>query len=378
MIRLFLLLTLPVLIFLTGGCSANAPADQQKIKKEQLENYRKELNELKEKIADLEAELNTGTPVNAVNVKTSTLKPRNFEQFIEASGIVSTDRNIVVSPETPGIIQSILISEGDEVKKGQTLAKLNTESLQQSIEEIKVNLQLATTLFERRKNLWKQNIGSEVELLQAESNMMALQKKLQGLEAQMNMAVVKAPISGVVDNLLQKQGEMAGPSIPFARIVNLEDIYITADVSEEYLNKINQGDSVDVFFPVLGMLKKATVFRTSAVIDPDSRTFSIRANLNNNDLSLQPNLMGEMKMRISRIPNALVVPSILVKKDFNGEFIFVVSEDEKGVPRAGKRYIISGIKDNNNTVVTEGLKEGAEIITKGYAQVTDGSVLNIN
>ncbi len=170
---------------------------------------------------------------------------------------------------------------------------------------------------------------------------------------------------------------MAGPSIPFARIVNLEDIYITADVSEEYLNKINQGDSVDVFFPVLGILKKATVFRTSAVIDPDSRTFSIRANLDNNDLSLQPNLMGEMRMRISRIPNALVVPSILVKKDFNGEFIFVVSEGKNGILRAGKRYIISGIKDNNNTVVTEGLKEGTEIITKGFAQVADGSVLNV-
>jgi membrane fusion protein (multidrug efflux system) len=377
MIRLSILLIFPVFALLIQGCSTNDGSDEKEAKKEQLENYQEELKELQKKIATLEAELNTGTPSNAVNVETSTLQPVTFEQFIEASGIVSTDQNIIVSPETPGIIQSISITEGDEVKKGQILARLNTESLKQGIEEIKVNLKLATTLFERRKNLWEQNIGSEVEYLQAESNMMSLQRKLQGLEAQLDMAVVRAPISGIIDDLLQKQGEMSGPTIPFARIVNLEDVYITANVSEEYLNQINSGDSVRVTFPVLGTQKSATVFRTSAVIDPDSRTFSIRANLNNPDLSLQPNLMGEMKMRISRIPNALVVPSILVKKDFNGEFIFAVSEDESRTAVARKKYITSGIKDNNNTVVTKGLEKGTEIITKGFGQVTDGSPLNI-
>jgi membrane fusion protein (multidrug efflux system) len=377
MIRLSILLIFPVLALLIQGCSTNEASDEKEIKKEQLESYQEELKELQKKIATLEAELNTGTPSNAVNVETSKLQPETFEQFIEATGIVSTDQNIIVSPETPGIIQSISITEGDEVKKGQILARLNTESLQQSIEEIKVNLKMTTTLFERRKNLWEQNIGSEVEYLQAESNMMALQRKLQGLEAQLDMAVVRAPISGIIDDLLQKQGEMSGPAIPFARIVNLEEVYITADVSEEYLNKINSGDSVRVRFPVLGTQKTATVFRTSAMIDPDSRTFSIRANLNNPDLRLQPNLMGEMKMRISRIPEALVVPSLLVKKDFNGEFIFVVSEDENGAPVARKKYITSGIKDNNNTVVTKGLDKGTDIITKGFGQVTDGSPLNI-
>ncbi len=378
MIRLFILLILPVLALLIQGCETGEISDEKETKKEQLKTYREELKELQKKIATLEAEMNTGTPSNAVNVETSTLKPVTFEQFIEATGIVSTDQNIIVSPETSGIIQSISVSEGDEVKKGQILARLNTESLQQSIEEIKVNLKMATTLYERRKKLWEQNIGSEVEYLQAESDMMSLQRKLQGLEAQLDMAVVKAPISGIIDDLMQKQGEMSGPAIPFARIVNLEDVYITADVSEEYLNRISSGDSVEIFFPVLEKKKTAPVFRTSAVIDPDSRTFSIRANLNNPDLLLQPNLMGEMKMRISRIPDALVVPSILVKKDFNGEFIFIVSESENGTPVARKKYITSGIKDNNNTVVTKGLEEGMDIITKGSGQVTDDSPLNIN
>jgi RND family efflux transporter MFP subunit len=363
---------------LVWGCGADNPADEREIKEQQLEDYRSELNELKEKIANLEAELGKNMPTNLVNVEVQELNPVLFEQFIEAVGSVSTDQNIIVSPEASGVIRSIEIKEGDNVKEGQILALLNTESIEQSIEEVKVNLQLASTLYERRKNLWKQNIGSEVEFLQAESSMKALQKKLQGLEAQLEMAVIKAPINGVIDHLMQKQGEMASPVIPFARIVNLDKVYITADVSEEYLNKINARDSVSISFPVLGVTKKARVFRTSAVIDPDSRTFSVRVNLNNRDLSLQPNLMGEMRMRIAKIPDALVVPSLLIKKDFKGEFVFVALDSKNGYPVAQKRYIHTSIKDNNNTVVTNGLDPGQKIIIKGYAQVTDGTPLNIN
>jgi membrane fusion protein (multidrug efflux system) len=378
MIRTLSIISLVALIMLVWGCGADNPADEREIKEQQLEDYRSELNELKEKIANLEAELGKNMPTNLVNVEAQELKPVLFEQFIEAVGSVSTDQNIIVSPEASGVIRSIEIKEGDNVKEGQILALLNTESIEQSIEEVRVNLQLASTLYERRKNLWEQNIGSEVEFLQAESSMRALQKKLQGLEAQLDMAVIKAPINGVIDDLMQRQGEMAGSIIPFARIVNLDKVYITADVSEEYLNKINAGDSVSINFPVLGLSKKAKVFRTSAVIDPDSRTFSVRVNLNNRDLSLQPNLMGEMKMRIARIPDALVVPSLLIKKDFKGEFVFVVLNSENGYPVAQKQYIQTSIKDNNNTVVIDGLERGQKIITKGYAQVTDGTPLNIN
>ncbi|WP_462317427.1 efflux RND transporter periplasmic adaptor subunit [Marinilabilia sp.] len=377
MLRTLTALCLIALVFATSGCGADTPSGDKEMKKEQLEEYKNELNELKKKIADLEAELGKGSPANLVNVEIKELQPTLFEQFIEAVGNVSTDQNIIVSPETPGVIESIQIKEGQDVRKGQVLAKLNTESIEQNIEEVRVNLELASTLYKRRKNLWEQNIGSEVEFLQAESNMKALQKKLQGLEAQLEMAVIKAPINGVIDHLMQKQGEMAGPSIPFARIVNLDEVYITADVSEDYLNQINAGDSVSIDFPVLNLTKKAEIYRTSAVIDPDTRTFSIRVNLKNKNNALQPNLMGELKMRIARIPDALVIPSLLIKKDFKGEFVFIATNAE-GNKVAEKRYISTSIKDNNSTVVTKGLEPGMEIITKGYAQVTDGTPLNIN
>ena len=377
MIRILSLFLISSLVVLLGGCGAENPADEKQMKKEQLEEYKSQMNELKKKIADLEAEVGYEASVNSVNVETSELRPKRFEQFIEAIGSISTDQNIIVNPETGGIIESILISEGDNVQKGQILARLKTESIRQSIEEVKINLELAKNLYKRRKNLWEQNIGSEVEYLQAKANMNSLEKKLDNLQAQLEMSVIKAPIEGVVDDLMQKQGEMAGPAIPFLRLVNLEKVYITTDISEKYLNAINPGDSVKVNFPVPDIEKKGTIFRTSAIIDPDSRTFEIRVNLGNEDKKLRPNLMGELKMRISEIPDALEVPSLLVKKDFKGEFIFVATKNQNNLLVAEKRYITTTIKDNNKTVVSEGLKPGDQIITSGFAQVTEGTLLNI-
>lgn len=364
------------LMVLNWGCGPQDPANQQEEKKEQLEEYKNQMNELKRKIAEIESETTDKTPANKANVEVSKLEPVLFEQFIEYIGSVSTDQNIIVSPETSGKIKSIEVREGDNVKKGQILARLNTESIQQTLEEVKVNLELASNLYERRKKLWAQNVGSEVEYLQAESNMKALEKKLQNLQAQLDMAVIQAPISGVVDDLIQNQGEMAGPSIPFARLVNLEHVYITTNISEKYLKSIKAGDSVSVTFPVLNIEKKAVIFRTSEMIDPDSRTFEVRVNLENKDQALQPNLMGNLRLRVSRIRDALVVPSLLVKNDFKGEFIFLAQESN-GEPVAVKQYISTIIQDNNKTVVSDGLQPGNQIITKGFGQVTDGTPLNI-
>ena len=376
---LICVLVLVTAIFAGVGCSADVPSDDRQMKKEQLEAYQEQLKEIQSKIALLEAELgDVDDADNRVNVKVAPLKPELFEQFIEATGNVSTDKNIIVSPETAGVIQEIVVDEGEFVRKGQVLGRLNTDMIEQSIDEVRVNLQMAQTLYQRRKNLWDQNIGSEVEFLQAEANMKALEKRLQSMEAQLEMAVIKAPIDGVLDDLIQKQGEMAGPAIPFARIVNLEDVYITADVSEQYLGKIKAGDTVSVAFPVLGITKKAAIFRTSSVIDPDSRTFSVRVNLANTDRKLQPNLMGELRIRIAVIPEALVVSSLFVKKDFKGEFVFIAGNDAQNRPVAEKRYITTSLRDNNRSVVATGLEPGIRIITSGFAQVTDGIPLKIN
>ncbi|WP_244824753.1 efflux RND transporter periplasmic adaptor subunit [Carboxylicivirga mesophila] len=369
------LLILP-LIALMVACSAKQGDDDRQVKEEQLNQYKKELSELKKNIAKLEKELAADKKEGAVNVVATPVKPRLYEHFVDVTGKVEADKNIIVSPEAAGKIVSIEVKEGDRVKKGTVLARLNTEMTQRSLAQIDINLKLATTTFERQADLWQQNIGSEMEYLQAKSNKEALEQQKEALEAQLDLAIVRAPINGVVDEVIQKEGEMAGPQLPFARLVNIEQIYITADVSEIYLQQVHAGDKVNLEFPVINKTTEAKIFRSSSVIDPGSRTFRVRINMNNQSNDIKPNMLAVLKLRTFAAEDAIIVPSILVKKDFSGEFVFV-AEEVDGQMRAKKRYIETGIKDNNNTLVVKGIEPGDKIITKGYAQVVDGSAISI-
>ncbi|WP_439182852.1 efflux RND transporter periplasmic adaptor subunit [Carboxylicivirga taeanensis] len=364
------------LIALLVACSAKQGDEARQMKEEQLNEYKQELSGLKKKIAKLEKDLAKDKKDGAINVVASSIEPRLYEHFVDVTGKVEADKNIIISPEAAGKIVSIEVKEGDRVRKGTVLARLNTEMTQRSLAQIEINLKLATTTFERQADLWEQNIGSEMEYLQAKSNMEALQQQKEALEAQLDLATLRAPINGVVDEVIQKRGEMAGPQLPFARLVNIDQVYISADVSEIYLQEVKAGDKVAVEFPVINKQMDTEIFRTSAVIDPGSRTFRVRINLSNKTNDIKPNMLAVLKLRTFAAEKAIVVPSILVKKDFSGEFIFVVEETE-GQLLAKKRYIKTGIKDNNNTLVLSGIEPGDQIITKGYAQVVDGSAISI-
>jgi membrane fusion protein, multidrug efflux system len=373
----FVLIALILLALASFGCSSKVANDRQD-KEEQLAAYQSEMEALQKKISELESELSDKGEKGQVNVSLTTVEEQRFENFIEVLGTVQSDQNLMVSPESSGNILEILVKEGDRVNKGAVLARLNTDALDRSIQELEVNLDLAKTMFERQELLWNQSIGSEVQYLQAKSEKESLERKLEGLKAQRAMSVITSPVSGVVDHLLQRKGEMAAPATPFARIVNLDQVYIIGDVAEVYLNKIEEGDSVQIEFPVLDLTVPEVITRTSSVLDADSRTFRIRVDMQNKNQKILPNLMAVFKLQTYERPNAIVVPSILVKKDFEGDFLFVAESNEENKEVARKRYIVSTINDNNQTVIDSGLKPGDRIITEGYAQVTDGALLNIS
>ncbi len=357
-----------VLLAMMISCSSNDKMD----KEQKLNEYKTELTRLKKEISKLEKEMADESGQGVVKVNVKPVGITKFRHYVDVTGNVNADKNILVSPEVMGNLISISVREGDHVKKGQILGRLNTEMIERSIREVRINHDLAVTTFKRRKNLWDQNIGSEMEYLQAKSNKEALEQKLEALKAQLALSVIKSPINGVIDEVILRVGEMATPQQPFARIVNIDNVYITADVSEMYLPKIHRGDEVDIEFPVLNKTIKKSIFRISSVIDPSSRTFRVRVNLKNDDNMIKPNMMAVLKLLTYSDDNAIVVPSILVKKDFTGDFIFIAEKDgDRWVAR--KRYVETGIKNNNKTVVTDGLSGEDRIIVKGYAQVVDGS-----
>ena len=356
-----------VTIGLLVSC-AGTNVESAKEKEALLAKYKQEAHELSQKIAALEKELQEGKEIEYVNVKVTEIQPQLFEHFIEVTGSVEADQEVNVSPEGSGKIVDIIVKEGQKVEKGATLAILNTEMLDQSIAEVKISLDLATVTYQRQKNLWDQKIGSELQFLQAKSNKESLERRLESLQAQKDMTIIKSPVSGVVDVIYQKKGEIASAQIPFAKVVNIDKIKIYAEVSEAYLTKLRQGDELTIDFPTLNKQMKAKINMIGNYINPDNRTFRIRINIDNRDNMIKPNLLSVVKIRDYVAKEAFVVPSLLVKKDFKGEYTFIIENQ-----LAKKVYVKSGVSNNNMAEITEGLKSGDLIISEGYNQVVSGT-----
>ncbi len=361
-----------VVLFL-GACNSTPMSDEES-KRRELQKYKQQENELQEKIEVLENELAGVKEEETVKISVTELNNQRFEHFIEVTGQVEADLDVNVSPESAGIIEEIMISEGQQVSAGQTLGKLNTDALERSLEELKIQLEMARTNFKRQENLWDQNIGSEMQYLEAKTNMESLEKKVESLTAQIRMSEIRSPVTGIVDILFQKEGEMGSPQVPFAKVLNINQIRVYADVSETYLGNIDQGDTVNINFPALNLEMKAPITRIGSTIDPNNRTFRVRIDIRNPGNKIKPNLMSIVQFRDYLAKDAIVVPTILIKEDFTGKYTFIV-ENEGGSTLAKKVRVETGMTHNNRTEVTEGLNDGMKIISAGYNQVSDGTLV---
>lgn len=371
--KILIALTTVIILSACGSTTVNDEAAKRK----QLQQYKQDLHTLEQQIETLQAELNSVEKDEEVKIKVTELATQKFENFIEVTGKVEAEQDVDVSPETSGVIKEVLVVEGQQVSKGQVMARLNTDLLERSIDELQVQLELATTNFERQKNLWDQNIGSEMQYLQAKNSMESLEKRIKSLNTQIEMAQIKSPVSGVVDIVYQKKGHIGTPQMPFAKVINMTRIKIYGDISESYLTRIHQGDKVNVNFPALGQNIDATINQIGNTIDPNNRTFRIRININNADKLIKPNLVSILTLRDYVNEEAIVVPTLYIKEDFKGHYTYIV-KNESGKNVVHKVYVTPGVTNNNMTEVVDGLSAGLLIVSEGYNQISDGSKVQIN
>ncbi len=355
------------------SCSTQK-ADDENSKRQQLQQYKQELHDLKIKISTLESELKTDKKDEVVKVKVVKLKTEPFVHVIEVTGKVEAIDDVEVSPESTGVITEVFVKEGQNVNKGDILAKLNTEILERTMDELTVQLDLAKTNYERQANLWKQNIGSEMQYLQAKNNKENLEKRIESLKAQIDLAEIKSPVSGIVDVVHQKKGNIGNPQIPFAKVVNISKIKIYADVSEFYLTKIKKGDKVDIYFPALNRKLKAAINQIGNSIDPNNRTFRVRINLNNPDKMIKPNLVSIITLRDYENEQAIAVPILYIKEDLKGSYTYIIDK-QNGKNIAKKVYVKTGVTNNNIIEVVDGLEAGMLVVSEGYNQIKDGTVI---
>ncbi|MBN8566685.1 MAG: efflux RND transporter periplasmic adaptor subunit, partial [Flavobacteriales bacterium] len=258
-----------------------------------------ELAKLDKAIAELDP--NKKNPL----VKTITVKDTLFNHYIEIQGNVDTKENIVISPEYSGILTQVFVKAGQKVSKGQVLARIDDGGLSASLAQAETQLALAKTTFERQKNLWDQKIGSEIQFLQAKTSLESQQKVVAQIKSQLNKTNVVAPFLGTIDEVMTERGKVVAPGMNLFRIVNLSNMYVTANVPENYIPQLKLGANVDVFLNALGKSYQGKVRQVGNYINPNNRTFSIEIALPNPDNLLRPNQVAVLKIEDYKNPKAI-------------------------------------------------------------------------
>jgi RND family efflux transporter MFP subunit len=353
--------------------SCSSPTD----KKGELEKLKIQHDELATKIAALEAEINpngASSEIKTTTVKTTSIAGCVFNHYVEVQGIVDGDQNVAVSPQMNGIVTAVYVTEGSNVKKGQVLAELDAVVLKQSLDELKTQLSLVSNLFDKQKALWDKNIGSEVQFLQAKTNKEALENRVKTLQGQIDMARVISPISGTVESVPLKVGQMASPGMPTSaiRVINMSSAKIKAEVSENYASRIENGNNVIVRFPDAGKEIDAKLSFTSRFIDPTNRTFQVECRIQSGEVQLRANMIAYLKINDYTNEKAFCLPVNFIQTNKDGKFVYVaVQKGNQWV--ATRRFVKPGMDYNGVAEILEGLAEGDKVISSGYQSVNEGA-----
>lgn len=359
-------LYIPALLLL-AACSNNKPKD----KKTELADLKKQQADLNAKIVALQAQVGSQDSTKSVEVGGLTIKTGQFTNYVQIQGKIDAQYNVTAYPQASAIITALYVKAGDHVKKGQVLAQLDNSVLQQNIAQAQSQATLANTLYERQKNLWDQKIGTEVQYLQAQTNLQSAQKQVAGLRQQSDMYRIVSPIDGTVDQMDLKLGAVAAPGSTGIRVINADILKVKADVPESYSSSINQGDNVKILFPDVNDSLVAKVTFAAKVIDPGSRSFGIEILLPHNK-EYRPNMTAVLKIADYSRKNVIAIPINAIQKSDEGDYVFV---NENGT--AKRKNVGEGKTSGGLTEITSGLKDGDELITEGASEIGDGDKVKI-
>lgn len=337
-------------------------------------------NALQDDIERLNAEieeLDTNKKRSLVTVKT--LQDTIFKHYVEVQGDVETDQNIIIYPEFNGILTNVYVKEGEEVRKGQKLAKIDDGGLSSQLAQAKTQLSLTKTTYERQERLWNQNIGSEIQYLEAKTNFEAQQNAVNQLQTQLSKTIVRAPFSGTIDQVITDEGQVVNPGQnQLFRLVNLDEMYVTAEVPESYIGKINKGTEVLIELNSIGKEFEGDIEQVSNFINPNNRSFQVRVSVPNENGLVKPNLIATIKLNDYTAKNAIVIPQNILQENANDEQIAYLVEKENDSLGVAKRQVVkTGLSYNNKIEITDGLEAGQTIIIEGARSIREGQEIKI-
>ncbi|MGV8812816.1 MAG: efflux RND transporter periplasmic adaptor subunit [Gelidibacter sp.] len=384
--HILVILTLSILFTSCGEDKKNTV--EKALESNNLEIIRKKRAELvdeqqalNDKIKMLDDKISVlDTTKNIPLITTFKAKTEEFNHKLELQGNVTTKNLMTLTPEYNGILTNMYVKEGQQVSKGQTLARIDDGGLSQQLAQQQIQSDLAQTTFERQKRLWDEKIGSEIQFLQAKSTYQAQQEAVNQIQQQIAKTIVKAPFSGTIDAVITEQGSVvAAGQTQLMRIVNLDNMYIETEVPERYINNITEGKNVEVNFPVLGKTFTAKVRQTSHVINPTNRTFRAEVAIPNKEKDLKPNLTARLKINDYTNENAIMIPQSIISENAEGEqYVYVVKDkNAKNQGTASRVIIKTGRTQGDNIEVLEGITDNVELIQEGARSVKDGQTVEV-
>ncbi|WP_421808230.1 efflux RND transporter periplasmic adaptor subunit [Flagellimonas sp.] len=379
-------ITITALILASCG-SGSSNSVENIIASKDVEAIRAKRNSVTEELKALEAqvkqldeaigELDDSSKLPLVSALT--VAPQKFQHYLELQGDVMTDQNVLVYPEMAGTLYRVYVKEGQRVSKGQLLASIDDGGLSSQLAQLRTQAELAKTTFERQKRLWEQNIGSEIQYLQAKTQYEAQQSAVKQLESQVGKSSIRAPFSGIVDDIIKDQGTVVspGPGSEIFRIVNLSDMYIDVEVPESHLPNVTPGKEAEVYFPVLGESITTKVRQTGNFINPSNRSFSAEIPVPNKTGNVKPNLTAKVKINDYTNENAILIPQSVVSENAEGEqYVYLIAE-ENGEVMAKKSIITPGRTQGDYLEVLEGISSGSQVIVEGARRVRDGQKVQV-
>lgn len=377
--KIFLLITS---LFILVSCGDSEKSVQELIDEGNLSEIRArkaqlsaEQSELNSEIAALDAAIRKlDKKSNFTLVQVVPINDTLFKHYVEIPGDVETDENITIYPEYSGVLLEVLVEEGDPVQKGQVLARIDDGGLSSQLAQLETQAALAKTTFERQKRLWDQNIGSEIQFLEAKANYEAVQNSVNQLRSQLAKTVVRAPFSGVIDETFSEEGEVVAPGQSrLFRLIDLSDMYIMVDVPETYLGTIEKGTEVMVEIGATETLFQSEVLQVGNFINPNNRTFQVKIAVPENKNQIKPNLIATVKINDYSAANAVTIPEGVIQKNAAGEnvaYVYVPKNDSTGI--AEKRILETGFSYEDQVEIRSGLKAGEKLITEGAKNIHDG------
>jgi RND family efflux transporter MFP subunit len=338
--------------------------------KEQMDRMGTELKEIEIAISELD------TLKKLMSVTSIKAEVKDFNHYVEVQGTVKADKTIDLHAEMGGTVMAILVKEGQKVSKGQLLATLDSDVIDNSVLQLDTQLALATTTFERQARLWEQNIGSEIQYLQAKAQKEGLENSVKSLKAQARKMKIIAPFSGIIDQIYTKTGELTSPQKPFLKLVNLNKVYVESEVTETYLNSIKKDTKVLLNFRSIGTSVEASVSQVGNFINPSNRSFKMRIDLKNPNNELKANLLADIKINDFEA-NGTVIPTRLVQRDRDNKTFVYTIEPKENNHKVIKTYVTEVMNYDNQSYISDGLVPNSILVDKGARLVNNNEEVTL-